>query len=186
MTQLAVAGAGAAGARNRWLPAPIPSASAIRLLCFPYAGGGTGTFRRWMQDLPEWIGVVPVLPPGREARTWEAPYTRVEPLVGALTAAITEDPALLHDQPYALFGHSLGALVAFETARALRRLAVPRQYICSSPLGSRRTSPIRGGGCMICRPISSRISYALSAGCRQQRSRTRQSWTGCCRWCGPT
>lgn len=130
MTQLpaataAAAGVGAAGARNPWLPAPIPSASTIRLLCFPHAGGGTVTFRLWPQDLPEWIGVVPVRLPGRETRTWEAPFTRVEPLVEALTAALTEDPALLHDQPYALFGHSLGALVAFETARALRRLAIP-------------------------------------------------------------
>ncbi len=78
--------------------------------------------------------------PGRESRRRHPPFTEIGPLVDALTGAV--GPAL--DRPYTLFGHSLGALIAFELARGLRRRALPdpvELYVsaCDAPQG--RTRP---------------------------------------------
>jgi len=109
--------------RNRapasaWFP-DADAATGPRLFCFPYAGGGAGAFAGWRQRLP---GVCPVRLPGRESRSAEATFDRMQPLVEALAAAI--QPYL--DRPFAFFGHSMGAVVAFETARELRRLGRPQ------------------------------------------------------------
>jgi surfactin synthase thioesterase subunit len=109
--------------RNRapasaWFPG-ADEAAGPRLFCFPYAGGGAGAFAHWRQRLP---GVCPVRFPGRETRGAEAPFDRMQPLVSALAAAI--QPFL--DGPFAFFGHSMGAAVAFELARELRRLHLPQ------------------------------------------------------------
>jgi surfactin synthase thioesterase subunit len=100
----------------------FPGAAAVqgpRLFCFPYAGGGTGAFAGWRRRLP---AVCPVLLPGRESRSAEAPFDRMEPLVEALAAAIA--PYL--DRAFAFFGHSMGAAVAFELTRELRRSSLPQ------------------------------------------------------------
>jgi surfactin synthase thioesterase subunit len=93
----------------------------VRLLCFPYAGGAASAFRPWGDVLPPDIEVHAVQLPGREWRLKEEPFRRVEPLVEALLGAL--DPLL--DRPVAFFGHSLGALVAYELARGLRRTGRP-------------------------------------------------------------
>lgn len=86
------------------------------LLCFPYAGGSAmRIYREWVRPLAGTAEVVPVELPGRGARLGEALLTRVDEL--ADDALRTVLPRL--DRPYALFGHSLGALVAFELARKL-------------------------------------------------------------------
>jgi len=72
-------------------------------------------FRQWRSQLPEWVDLVPVLLPGRESRFSETPFTNL----GPLTDAVVEAMASELDVPYALFGHSMGALVAFEAARRL-------------------------------------------------------------------
>lgn len=95
-------------------PNPNPR---LRLFCFSHAGGGASLFRRWHEYLPPAIEVCPVQLPGRESRVRETPYTDMTSLVGDLTKVIV--PAL--DIPFALFGHSLGALIAFELSRTLRR-----------------------------------------------------------------
>ena len=95
---------------------PNPQAR-LRLFCFPYAGTGTSIFRAWSDGLPADVEVCPVEFPGRGTRLMEAPLTRLTPLVQALAQAL----APLLDKPFAFFGHSLGALVAFELARYLRR-----------------------------------------------------------------
>ncbi|MGA9119673.1 MAG: alpha/beta fold hydrolase [Bacteroidota bacterium] len=94
---------------------PNPRAT-IRLFCFPYAGAGAALFRSWMEKLPESIEVCPVELPGRGQRILERPFDRISPLVDALHAGLL--PYL--DKPFALFGHSLGALVGFEIARVLQ------------------------------------------------------------------
>jgi medium-chain acyl-[acyl-carrier-protein] hydrolase len=113
-----------AGASNPWIAylAPKPSAR-VRLYCFPYAGGGASTFRRWGAELPVDLEVRPVQPPGREGRIGEPAYRMVEPLVEALAAALPDDPG--EGLPFALFGHSMGALIGYELARLLRRQARP-------------------------------------------------------------
>ena len=83
-----------------------------RLFWFPHAGGGT---------LSTAANAVGVRLPGRESRLAEAPFNRMGPLVAALAAAM--DPYLT--QPFAFFGHSMGAAVAFELARELRRRGKP-------------------------------------------------------------
>jgi medium-chain acyl-[acyl-carrier-protein] hydrolase len=101
-----------------WLYLPGPnSQAALRLFCFPYAGTGATVFRRWPASLPAGVEVCGVRLPGREGRLREPAFDRLAPLVEALAAALP--PAL--DRPFAFFGHSMGALVAFELAHRLRR-----------------------------------------------------------------
>jgi len=102
----------------------------LRLFCFPYAGAGASIFHRWPDVLNEEVEVLPVQPPGRETRYREPIHSRIEPLVEEAAAALA--PAL--DRPFAFFGYSLGGLVAFETARELRRrgLAQPRLLLVAA------------------------------------------------------
>jgi surfactin synthase thioesterase subunit len=102
---------------DRWIAAfqPRPSAR-VRLLCFPHAGAGPSAFRRWSGLLPPEIDPCLLQLPGRENRLTETPFTELPPLLGALLDAL--EPMMR--PPYALFGCSMGALVAFELARALR------------------------------------------------------------------
>lgn len=99
---------------------PRPEAE-IRLICLPYAGGGATMYRKWADVLPAEVEVVPVQLPGREWRLKEEPLRRMADVVTALAA---EFPALT-DRPFALFGHSMGALIAFELTKALRRSGDP-------------------------------------------------------------
>lgn len=98
------------------VPAPNPAAR-LRLFCFPYAGGGAAAYFGWGEVLPRTVELCAVQPPGREGRIAERPFDRVPPLVDALARELA--PWL--DRPFAFFGHSLGAVVAFELARRLRR-----------------------------------------------------------------
>jgi len=84
-----------------------------QLFCFTHAGGGPSFFRPWRAPLAPEIAVRRVLLPGREGRLEEPPRRRITELIEPLCAAL--EPHL--DQPYALFGHSMGAVVAFEVAR---------------------------------------------------------------------
>ncbi len=95
---------------------PRPRAR-IRLLCFPYAGGGAMAFRDWPASMPADVEVLPVQLPGRERRLRESAFTRLEPLVEAATRGLA--PYL--DRPFAIFGHSMGALIGYEVAHRLRR-----------------------------------------------------------------
>jgi len=108
--------------QNRWVCAlPSRPAARLRLLCFPYAGGGTSIYRSWGAQLPPYIELCAVRLPGREGRFAEPPLRRMDQLLEQLVAGVL--PYL--DRGFALFGHSLGALVAFELARALRREGLP-------------------------------------------------------------
>jgi len=102
---------------TKWLTFPRPNPqAAMRLFCFSYAGGGASTFRPWLQHLAPSIELCAVQLPGRENRLREAPLTQIDPIVDILDQML---PAYF-DKPFALFGHSLGAILAFELARALR------------------------------------------------------------------
>ncbi|WP_274917956.1 thioesterase II family protein [Streptomyces sp. WZ-12] len=98
--------------------APRPGAR-TRLYCFHHAGGTAAEFSSWHRYLPESVDVCAVQLPGRGARARERPHTRIGPLVAELAAH------LRMDLPTVFFGHSFGALVAFEAARALRTAGLP-------------------------------------------------------------
>lgn len=104
---------------------PRTGRAALRLFCFPYAGGGAPIFHGWPQQLPPDIEVLALQPPGRGARLREAPFTRIAQLADAVAGAVA--PYL--DRPVALFGHSMGALVAFELARRLETAGVPPLHL---------------------------------------------------------
>jgi len=95
--------------------------SRLRLFCFPWAGGGTLSYRAWRETLAPVAHVVPVRLPGRESRAGEPPLERMEALIAALLEAIRPYTGA----PFAFFGHSMGAGMAFELTRALRRAGLP-------------------------------------------------------------
>ncbi len=106
-----------ATAQSPWIrPLGARPDARLRLFCLPFAGGGTVPFRSWPAALPPEVEAFAVCPPGREHRIDERPVARLDAMVASLVAEM--GPWL--DRPYALYGHSLGALVAFELARALR------------------------------------------------------------------
>ncbi|MBJ6641877.1 thioesterase II family protein [Streptomyces sp. BSE7-9] len=96
-----------------------------RLVCFPHAGGSATAYTQLARALPADFDVVAVQYPGRQDRYDEAPFTALDPLVGAVAEELARELAAEPGRPYALFGHSMGALVAFETARRLRTAGLP-------------------------------------------------------------
>lgn len=91
----------------------------MRLFCLPHAGGGASFFRSWQAQMPAGVQVCRIQPPGREGRIGEPAYRQMTVLVAELAAQMR--PWL--DQPFALFGHSMGSVVAYELACALQRMA---------------------------------------------------------------
>ncbi len=109
-----------------------------RLFCFPYAGGGTAVFRQWPDELPGDVELcIPCLP-GRDARVDEPPATAMAPLV----AALAREMQPLLTLPYALFGHSMGAFIAFDLAHELSAMGIgPAHLFASAQRGPRVPYP---------------------------------------------
>lgn len=93
----------------------------LTLLCLPYSGASAMVYNRWRRKLPEWIRLQPLELPGRGARFGEPLHTDMRRL--ALQLAHEQKATL--KTPYALFGHSMGALLACEMAHAFRSLGCP-------------------------------------------------------------
>lgn len=128
---------------NSWVRVVPRSTARLRLFCFPYSGAGALAFRTWQNNVPGEIDICPVQLPGRENRFRETAFTRMSALVKPLAEALT--PYL--DLPFALYGHSLGALVAFEVARTLRAWGTPQPVHllvsgCHAPQIARQAPPI--------------------------------------------
>ncbi|HVB37031.1 MAG TPA: alpha/beta fold hydrolase, partial [Vicinamibacterales bacterium] len=117
MTVEAVAG-------SPWLLVPVPKPqAAARLICLAGAGSGAAGYVPWARALAaQPVEVCAVRLPGRESRLHESPVARIDDLITQLAPALR--PQL--DRPYCLFGHSMGALIAFELARAIRDRDWPR------------------------------------------------------------
>jgi surfactin synthase thioesterase subunit len=116
-----------------------------RIFCFPHAGGSPRVFLDWQAGLGDDAEIVAVCRPGREHRAAE-PAPAIGELIDGAAAAITAITAQ-DGRPCYLFGHSLGALVAFEVGRRLTGSAAPRHFIasgCSAPslLPSQRVKQI--------------------------------------------
>jgi surfactin synthase thioesterase subunit len=103
-----------------------------RVFCFPHAGGNARAFLDWQPALAADAEVMAVCMPGRAHRCDEPPPTSIDELADGAARAI----AAQADRPVLLFGHSLGALVAFEVARRLRDEPALRHLVvsgCSAP-----------------------------------------------------
>ncbi|MBA1200329.1 thioesterase [Pseudomonas capeferrum] len=95
--------------------------SSLKLLCLPYSGASAMVYSRWRRKLPTWLQVQPVELPGRGARMGEPLQTDLR----ALARQLAQEQRLTASEPYALFGHSLGALLAFELVHELQALGCP-------------------------------------------------------------
>jgi medium-chain acyl-[acyl-carrier-protein] hydrolase len=101
----------------------------LRLFCFHYAGATASIFRTWQAALPPAAELVAVQLPGREYRLDEPLLSDIGQIVAGLIEVV---PALL-DRPFVFFGHSMGALIAFDLIRTLRArgLRQPELFIVS-------------------------------------------------------
>jgi len=107
-----------AGSTTPWIVVPEPRPSArVRLLCFPHAGGGASSYHAWSTRLPAEIEVCAIQLPGRESRIREIPVHNLR----AIVSRLADELQVELKGTFAFFGHSMGALLAFELARLLRR-----------------------------------------------------------------
>ncbi|MFB6987700.1 thioesterase II family protein [Streptomyces sp. NPDC056230] len=106
----------------------------IPVLCFPFAGAGASAFRRCQEYGSDTVLITPVQLPGREERFGEEPYTDVVAAVDDLLPSVLDQVA--GSPAVALFGHSLGAVLAYEMAHrisALGRPEVVKLFVSGSP-----------------------------------------------------
>jgi surfactin synthase thioesterase subunit len=128
-----------------FLSASSPASSRLLLFCLPYAGGNAAVYRDWVAEAPVWLEVCPVELPGRGKLLRDA-FSRSLP---ELARDIAEQIASLGSREYALFGHSMGAILACEIAAELEalRFSLPRQVFVSGalpPFLTRDKPPVSG------------------------------------------
>lgn len=130
-TDLTTAPARVSADTDLWLQRTAPVADPVaRLICFPHAGGSASFFRAWGRRIPG-VEVYAVRYPGRAERLAEPVATDLR----ALARAVADAVAPLADRPLALFGHSMGAPIALETAAALEARGIDPVHLFAS--GSR-------------------------------------------------
>ncbi|MBP2435190.1 MULTISPECIES: type I polyketide synthase [Bradyrhizobium] len=116
--------------KGRWLVEIRRNPDArYRLICFPFAGGGSAVYRGWAESAEPNAEILAIEPPGRLARINEAPLTRIDDFVEDLLPQLRE----YLDRPVALFGHCIGGLTMYEVARTLveREGVVPLHLFAS-------------------------------------------------------
>lgn len=103
---------------NNWFVCPRAATEAEkRLFLFPYAGAGPAAFNRWVSEFPGHLEAWIAHYPGRGSRHRETPLKQI----GTFSEQFSQAIQPLLDRPFALFGHSLGGLIAFELARQLQQ-----------------------------------------------------------------
>ncbi|MFK3863718.1 thioesterase II family protein [Pseudoalteromonas rhizosphaerae] len=116
--------------KSPWLYIPKPNVNAhVKLICFPYAGGSTRSFSNWVKILPDYVELIMIAMPGRGSRFSEASADCMDTLTDTLLNELS--PHLSRETIF--FGHSLGARVAFEVYRKLKKSGVqgPCHFIAS-------------------------------------------------------
>jgi surfactin synthase thioesterase subunit len=128
--------------QSPWLIRRPGPARRLRLFCLDCAGGNALSYLPWQEHLDPSVEICAIQLPGRGARLAEAPITSMRTLIQALAGAIA--PRM--DLPFAFFGHSLGALLAFELTRycQLRYMTLPRRLFVSGCNAPRYRDPPRG------------------------------------------
>ncbi len=104
------------------------------VVCFPHAGGSASFFRSWRGQLPADVGVLAIQYPGHEDRIREPCRIDVAALADPVAAAL----GAVRGEPLVLFGHSMGATVAYEVARRLASTAAPHALAVSGHPAPRR------------------------------------------------
>lgn len=108
----------------------------IRLVCFHHAGGAAGAFRHWPGLVPDAVETVAVQLPGRADRFREPAYDAMAPLLDDLVDVLRP----LGDRPFAFYGVSFGARLAWSAAQALRDRSLPQPralFLAACPAPSR-------------------------------------------------
>jgi len=132
----------------------------VRVFCFPHAGGNAAAYRSWPRGVPSGLEICPIELPGRRGRWAERPHRSCPELAREVAHAIGR----WLDRPFVFFGHSLGSLVAFEVARALRRAGgpLPRHLYASA----RRAPQLPAEGEMLHRLPDERLIAEVCGGHR--------------------
>ncbi len=118
-------------------PAPVLDAEAIQLFCLPHAGAGASAYREWPEMLAPAIDAIPVQLPGRESRHREPARHSAAELVAELTGPVSRRAG----KDFALFGHSMGALLCYELAHVLCELGKPPMHLFVSGLSAPHLPP---------------------------------------------
>lgn len=123
-----------------WLVRQPGGPRRFRLYCFHHAGGNGLNFRQWQGKLSSAIEVCAIQLPGRGQRMAEQPLSDLFEVVKALAPVIAQQSNL----PFAFFGHSMGALLAYELARYCQLHALPTPtalFVSGSPAPQYRKAP---------------------------------------------
>ncbi|MGA4721891.1 thioesterase II family protein [Fictibacillus nanhaiensis] len=117
----------------------------VKLICFPYAGGGVSFFRKWVKEIPDYFEIYSISLPGRENKLKDVSYENYLPLVQDISKNIISQ---LKDDRLIFFGHSLGAIISFEVSHFLMKhyqklplilfassCKAPHFFIENNPLG---------------------------------------------------
>jgi medium-chain acyl-[acyl-carrier-protein] hydrolase len=139
-----------------WLrAAPVRGNTRAFLVCFPHAGGSALSFNGWAKWLPDWLTLVRAQLPGRDDLAALGPLDRTAALVPHYLATLSQ----LGDHPLVLYGHSLGAILAFDLARAMRRHGLrPPLALCVS---GRRAPPLPLSHAALCALPDAALTAAM-------------------------
>lgn len=124
---------------TRWLPFGLPQANAgMPIFCFHHAGGNAASWREWLKPARQrGMQLCPIELPGRASCFSETTRTDIAALVVELSAMLSP----LCQQPYALLGHSLGALITFELAQQLPRSPLQGVFVSGRRPPHHQTPP---------------------------------------------
>lgn len=131
-----------AATMTRYLDRPPTPDDGLRLFCFHHAGGGASAFSGWRKALGPGLSVFPVQLPGREGRITEPAFTDIDALVADLDEQL--GPFLSEPVPFAFYGHSMGALVAYNLVRrrAARGRSLPGTLLVGAYPGPHHNAPL--------------------------------------------
>ncbi|MEU9609743.1 alpha/beta fold hydrolase [Streptomyces sp. NPDC048057] len=116
-------------AASDWYRCYVPQPAAkVRMFCFPHAGGAASYYRGWGREARPGAELLVAQYPGREDRLLDDPIGDLNELADLATGALLRSA----DRPYVLFGHSMGALVAFEVALRMAQSGRPPLHLVVS------------------------------------------------------
>lgn len=103
--------------RDRWFTKPLSNPNAKHQLFLIHdAGGNKEIFEHWHEQIDEEVEIILLQLPGRNDRRNEKAFNEVNLLIKELAPLMNEEIS----KPFSIFGHSMGGLIAFETARTLQ------------------------------------------------------------------